>query len=563
MNSDDRRKGRSNDLSVSESFRSWRYLYWLLALFLLIVLFYAEENWRGRRALEGYKYERAAQGKKFDPAAFVPPPVADSENFARTPFLAPLFEFQPGTQKWRDTNALQRVQNIAPFYDSAKSAMKHDPRVSSNSWVHTSVDLVAWYDVVLQAAARTNLHQSSEAKASSPAEQTREKSSEPQIQASAGQAESIEALKRASSEVLAHLSEYNSVIEQIRADSGKPFSRFDIRYQEANPAAILLPHLSVLKRLTQVIQLRAFAELILGRNQEAFDDVKLLLYLSNASHSEPILISQLVRIAQVQFALETIAYGMRQWSGEQLEELQTRLGQFNFCGDIQRALEAEQVFLGGGVIDFIRRSSKEYNALASNNSEMPGVLLGVIPKGWFDFEKVNYYRLYDNYLVPEVIDLKNMRVNPSKVQQARDKIDIRLRKSPGALVVRHLLFASLLMPSLERAVRKAAFAQEGVQVASVACALERYRRANGRFPEALDLLIPQFAAKLAPDIITGLPLHYRREESGQYVLYSIGWNEVDDNGVVATGKKEQGAESAAPDQGDWVWREMESVLNRQ
>jgi hypothetical protein len=74
----------------------------------------------------------------------------------------------------------------------------------------------------------------------------------------------------------------------------------------------------------------------------------------------------------------------------------------------------------------------------------------------------------------------------------------------------------------------------------------------------LDALAPQFIAKLPHDIIGGQPLHYRRDPpspgsgaaSGQFVLYSVGWNETDDGGEV--GFKKDG--SVDINQGDWVWR---------
>jgi hypothetical protein len=99
--------------------------------------------------------------------------------------------------------------------------------------------------------------------------------------------------------------------------------------------------------------------------------------------------------------------------------------------------------------------------------------------------------------------------------------------------------------------RKAAFGQEGVEAASIACALERYRRAHGDFPEALDVLIPQFIDKLPMDVIVGQPLHYQRAAAGQYLLYSVGWNEKDDGGEIASPKSSRGD---AADEGDWVWR---------
>ena len=67
--------------------------------------------------------------------------------------------------------------------------------------------------------------------------------------------------------------------------------------------------------------------------------------------------------------------------------------------------------------------------------------------------------------------------------------------------------------------------------AFLACGLERYRLAHGQYPDTLDALVPQFAEKLPHDIIGGQPLKYHRTADGQFVLYSVGWNEKDDGGV--------------------------------
>ena len=70
------------------------------------------------------------------------------------------------------------------------------------------------------------------------------------------------------------------------------------------------------------------------------------------------------------------------------------------------------------------------------------------------------------------------------------------------------------------------------------------------FPTSLDALAPQFIAKLPHDVINGQPLHYRRTSDGQFVLYSVGWNEVDDGGHGRVHK----SGSVDDKQGDWVWR---------
>src|SRR5690349_2918819 len=94
---------------LSATYQTWRYFVWALVLLLVIVGFYAEENWRGRRDLEAYKRKMTEQGQTLVPSAFVPHPVPDSENFAQTPLLGPLYDFLPGTQTQRDTNAVRKA----------------------------------------------------------------------------------------------------------------------------------------------------------------------------------------------------------------------------------------------------------------------------------------------------------------------------------------------------------------------------------------------------------------------------------------------------------------------
>ena len=85
----------------------------------------------------------------------------------------------------------------------------------------------------------------------------------------------------------------------------------------------------------------------------------------------------------------------------------------------------------------------------------------------------------------------------------------------------------------------------------IACALERYRLAQGVYPGALDTLAPAYIDELPHDIMNGQPYHYQLRPDGTYLLYSVGWNQTDDGGKVVFKKD-------APlvidyEQGDWVW----------
>jgi hypothetical protein len=106
-----------------------------------------------------------------------------------------------------------------------------------------------------------------------------------------------------------------------------------------------------------------------------------------------------------------------------------------------------------------------------------------------------------------------------------------------------------LMPSYGRAAERFARGQASVDLARLACALERYRLANGQFPDTLEALSPKFIAKIPADLINGQPLKYRRTTDGQFLLYSVGWNGTDAGGKIAFTKQ------GNPDMnhGDWVW----------
>jgi hypothetical protein len=101
------------------------------------------------------------------------------------------------------------------------------------------------------------------------------------------------------------------------------------------------------------------------------------------------------------------------------------------------------------------------------------------------------------------------------------------------------------LPSLGKLPVQAASAQT-VNQAAIACALERYRIAQGHYPETLQERTNSYRPKVPRDVIGGQPYHYRSLEGGRFILYSVGWNEKDDGGV-------SGAVQYDRTEGDWVW----------
>lgn len=92
-------------------------------------------------------------------------------------------------------------------------------------------------------------------------------------------------------------------------------------------------------------------------------------------------------------------------------------------------------------------------------------------------------------------------------------------------------------------------AHVSTDLAKTACAIERHRLAHGELPTTLADLVPTFLKEVPRDLIRGQPLVYRRLEDQSFLLYSLGWNGVDNGGQPATDP------DAPPDviAGDWVW----------
>jgi hypothetical protein len=310
-----------------------------------------------------------------------------------------------------------------------------------------------------------------------------------------------------------------------------------------------LPHLAVLKGCAQVLQLRAIAELQNGQSEQALDDAILMLRLTDTIRTEPFLISHLVRLAILQIALQPVWEGLvrHQWSDEQLIALDQELAGLDFLSDYKLAMHSELVFQGG-MFEYLRRHPEQFPNLsgAGNFIKTPlvaRIIWRCVPSGWLYQNRLRCARPMVELYLP-VADVSQGIILPATFHRAEVRVHTDTkRRNPYNLAER------LFLPALVPAARKFANGQSSADMARVALALERYRLAHGACPESLDALAPQFIAKVPHDVINGQPLHYRPEAGGQFVLYSVGWNETDDDGEVGIGKN--GAVDTST--GDWVW----------
>lgn len=489
-------------------------------------LFFAEEGWRGKRAWEKYRRDAEARGVVMDMAKFIPPPVPDDQNFAMTPFLAPIYDMnpeplKPGQSRWRDTNAYARIDDFAKdFFKAADSdgvstnGKLKDLKMLLDHWKNPGEKTLAKYPA--SAALR----------------------------------------KEAALALLEKMEPYQPVMQELREAAKRPYSRFGIKYDTEDPAAILLPYLAKIKRLCRYAAFQGEVELAADKNEEAFQDLQLEFKLCDSMIDEPIIISELVRIAALtitvnDFIIEGIA--THKWTDSQLEKIQEHFEGLNMIKEGDHCLQGERVGFGVEFYNYLRknRSVLKDNGLWNfdgTSTGSPYAAYAYFPSGWLYMEQVNHHRWFDHFATGVEPDFS--RLHP-KILDEPAEWETNKSSILTHMLIKHDVFEMLLTPALNKYISKCARGQTMVDELVVACAIERNRLAGNPLPEKLESLVPQYLKKVPLDVIGGEPLKYRRVDEKHFLLYGVGWNETDDGGIAAR----KSGKDAGPDytKGDWVW----------
>jgi hypothetical protein len=498
-------------------------LFPILVLITILALFIAEENWRGKRNWDSYAKTLVERGEPIFYKDIIPPAIPDEQNFAAIPFLKDSMERGPnGTfldeKRWPNDfgNALGTQSRIRANENKASK---------KNSQGFVLTDLMA-----LEMSYR-NVKLG----------ETNKDLTLPPVHDQAARAKSGAAL-------LEFLQVYDPVLNEMRQAMDRPFSRFNIDYDVPNPATVLLPHLSLIKRTCQVLKFRAASELAVGRSDRALADVLLMMRVEESIKSEPILISYLVRMACARITLSVVWEGLstQAWTDPQLKTLQTALNKYDFLEDAILAFQGERAF-GNGIYEFLRGAKSQSGVseiMAMDDSDYSPIefFFGLVPRGWLYMEQLNSNLLFDQLIQPE-LSQSEQRIHPKLLDQKSEAMEKELNETTFQSIMSHKMLARLLLPALDKVPPKGALTQAMMELGQIACAIERFRLSNKQLPEDLQALVPNFMEALPNDVVTDKPYLYRAQPEGGFLLYSLGWNEQDDGGQ----------EASDPLQGDWVW----------
>lgn len=488
----------------------------LLWFAIFIGLFYVEENWRGKRVWERYRRACEAKGDRFEWSGVAPPPVPDSENFAAIPLFTELFPKPSGNPR------LLHLQ--VPDNPSA-----------SGDWHRAKPQRFGvWREEVRRSKRRSQLKR--------------------------GLVSSLESIEEpataqvsfTTTNVLTAISQYDETLREVAAASRLPKCRFPIRYED-NFAA-LLPHLAPMRDLARLYRIRSLALLAEGRTDAALQDILTCVRLADKLADEPLGMSLSVRMNLVDLIIQPVWEGAvtHRWRAEQLVQLQAEFEKIDLLAHWNHVLCGERACTYQ-TISWITRQpvwKRPYlvgglTSDATADLDLRLTLMGLAPSGWFFQNAVSVDRFYVD-TVAAAVNQQQRRVYPKQMQRANE-LSAGTSRNPYQIMVR--VFVNNWWSAL---VRQIATYQTSADQAYLACALERYRLVYDEYPEQLNALVPEFLGRVPHDLIDGHPLRYHRTANGQFVLYSVGWNELDDGGTIAT--SEWKPHAWKPREGDWVWQ---------
>ena len=327
----------------------------------------------------------------------------------------------------------------------------------------------------------------------------------------------------------------------IRETLKRPYARMNGNYN--NFFYIPIPNYVTIRGVAQTLAQRAQCHLLQAEPEKALDDLTLVADLCRLLEARPsgkpmTMVASMLNVAIIGLYTDTIRDGMRlnPWKEPQLSALQEQLAKINLPTFVVESLHEERVGVCSYIEGMLSRKPSLWQSFKAESQF-------VIPRGWLYQNLVNLSALDQEAI--DSYDPAHAVVLPERLKRAKRELD-----EMGSHFRPYTYFVVAVAVNFTRAMQTMARNQTMADEAQIACALERYQIVNGKYPETLNALVPRFINALPHDIVGGKPLRYHLDMDGKYVLYSVGWNETDEGGLLAL--KKDGTVDLG--NGDWAWQ---------
>lgn len=277
-----------------------------------------------------------------------------------------------------------------------------------------------------------------------------------------------------------------------------------------------LPHLGKIKRTAQFAQLRAVLAAENGQSHEAADSLVVSLAIAQSVKDEPILISQLVRVAS--FAIDTAALqevlNSIVVSSTDLEQLSTAFSKAEATGSSDEAFTRAFVGERASTLWFLNLPPDKLEKMLRDL-----IRSGDAPRGLPAKQMMRDLKSQRAFAEETSNHALAMRKQPFP---ERLKVDDYYASRAAEAKKDKFYVCQVFIPALSGVAKREAAGLANLRLAKTAIALERFRQANaGSYPDSLAALVPALLPEVPADPIKGGELQYEKKGDG-YEVQSTG-----------------------------------------
>jgi hypothetical protein len=330
------------------------------------------------------------------------------------------------------------------------------------------------------------------------------------------------------------------VLSELRRALQRPPA--DLGWDYQNPLASPRPPLIPLRQAVQWLAAAAADDLNRGELGAARANVLAIIDGARVHRHEWGLVEQMVRVAVAGLGIAATWEGLQAqgWADADLAQIQAAWQELRLLQEMPATCEME------------RAAGLYYLAYVRTNG-MQGLFTGApSQKSWTDYwdeivlEPVWKHGFSDSdellflQTMQEILDAIRIEQNERswlKMQPVLSNAMARATSPISKFGSMKYRFTPMAIANWERALHTAAKTETLKQMTIGAIAIKRHELAHGRPPARLEELVPQFLTEIPRDLMDGGHIRYLVGDNGDYTLYSVGENGVDDGGDPSDSKE--------------------------
>ena len=310
-------------------------------------------------------------------------------------------------------------------------------------------------------------------------------------------------------------------LSAVEQGTQRPSCRFDHDYDDG--LSMLLPHLSDMRNLMYILGAKAYLEAKSGNPDTAWEMVRTHLKFADALRTEPVLISQLVRMGTIISSCDTIKKlcEIAPRTDQQYRAVESLLGSLEEITSIVRAIDGERLLFGEWVFsltkDEMYKASLQHGSRGDTGLLHKLIIFGITFKPLLLADHAAYLRFMH--------DGSRFLERPYSPEQGKVM-------EQGVQKTRYLV-TRILTPAIFRVKEIHCEMIAQLRIVQAGLALLQYKQTKDAFPATLEALK---LGNINDPFSDGL-LSYKTEGQG-FVLYSIGPDQKDNNGSPRQKKQE-------------------------